>query len=34
MTAEVVAALLCFVSAGIFLAHGYDAYLAKPAAQK
>jgi hypothetical protein len=34
MTAEVLAVLLCLVSAGIFLAHGYDAYLAKPTARK
>ena len=30
--AEVVAMLLALVSAGIFLAHAYDAYRAKPTA--
>jgi uncharacterized membrane protein YjgN (DUF898 family) len=31
--AEVVAAVLALVSAGIFLAHAYDAYHAKPTAR-
>jgi hypothetical protein len=31
--AEVVAALLGLVSAGIFLAHAYDAYHVKPTAR-